>query len=1175
MATNENEIPLKLTVDGKEASKSLADFESQANKSIESIEKSFESFKHLAETLLVAFGFEKLIEGLSDVIGEAAKADQAVRDLAVSFAGTGEFSEQSVEHFKHLADAIEETTTVSDDAVLKGATLAKSFGLSNDQAEKLVKTAVDLAAATGTDLNTAVQQLGATYSGTAGRLGKVTPALKLLSEEQLRNGEAIDILQKKYQGFAEASTQTFSGALTQTGNAFDQILKGLGQVITQNPVVIEAIKELGDVFKQVSKFVQDNQQDITQYISQGLKKLISFLPDAIQAFTFFIAVLDAVVDSLAEIIRVSTALSQIFIEVTKPILDLTEVLTNGLVGGISKVISFVLDLANKIPGVGNALKEVGIDIEGIGNLLDDFGSNRLDAAFTLDTSASDSFKKFAQDSLEQVNQFSQKSKIQLNGFLETVGVGAAGLIPKAEKLVEKFNDLDESLTGVTKGIKNTNKELDNSAEIAKRLEALKGAFDKVKGAIEPLQLEIDKLTLSQNALIDAEFERSAKNLSNAAEELALQGKLNDGNQKLLTQYAELIQTKQALAKEKLSIGDFTIGEFVSAFSAQISNLKATFKSFDIGSFVDSLNEAGDAFSIDSLIEGGKAFATTVEDGFVAAVSKGAEAFSKVTLGELADGIGTAVLSFADSFGTIVSGIISGDFVTQALNVLQAFGNFPSTILGIFQTAGDTFKGIADALPKVIESFVSQVPNIINNIVGSVGTIIDELVKSLPQIGATFANAIGDIFTKIAEKLPDIVNGLIQALEPLIAQIFERVLPALIKALPGVIKALANAIAPILTTIFKALPEIIKDIFAAIPEIVKALADALPGIVVVLAENIGPIVEALVEGLIKAAPDIIIALVDSLLIDGGLERIVKALILAVPRIAEALVVGIVHGLGQAALAIGQAIGRGFVAIGENIGNKIGGDFSNKISGAFKNFISGVQNVFSFGASSIVGAIGSGANQLLSIFQNAIAGIGSSITNGFASQLGNLYSTIVNGFNNIFGALYNTISGAFQGIFGGLFDSIRNGGNAIADAFYKPVQDLKDFLNQFKFPDITGDIGGGGNGNIHIAGIDTGFHFADGGQISQVPTGFPNDSLFAHLQSNELVVNQDLSSKLQRFLDGNSTAKLGDSGDLNAAILTKILAELKQPQQANVSVEINGRVLANAILDLQRNNSRLSA
>jgi hypothetical protein len=66
----------------------------------------------------------------------------------------------------------------------------------------MIRAASELSAMTGQDLSTSVRQLTTTYSGMAGQLGKTIPELKDLTEEELKNGGAVDVIMEKYGGLA-------------------------------------------------------------------------------------------------------------------------------------------------------------------------------------------------------------------------------------------------------------------------------------------------------------------------------------------------------------------------------------------------------------------------------------------------------------------------------------------------------------------------------------------------------------------------------------------------------------------------------------------------------------------------------------------------------------------------------------------------------------------------------------------------------------------------------------------------------------------------------------------------------------------------------------------------------------------------------------------------------------
>jgi hypothetical protein len=112
--------------------------------------------------------------------------------------------------------------------------IAKTFGATNDQAKLVVRTATDLATALGTSLDSAVEQLSGTLNGSIGRLGKVVPELKSLTEEQLRAGEGLRILSERFNGFAQRDAASFGGATAKLKNAVGDLGEEFGFLITKN-----------------------------------------------------------------------------------------------------------------------------------------------------------------------------------------------------------------------------------------------------------------------------------------------------------------------------------------------------------------------------------------------------------------------------------------------------------------------------------------------------------------------------------------------------------------------------------------------------------------------------------------------------------------------------------------------------------------------------------------------------------------------------------------------------------------------------------------------------------------------------------------------------------------------------------------------------------------------------
>ena len=103
------------------------------------------------------------------------------------------------------------------------------------------------------------------------------------------------------------------------------------------------------------------------------------------------------------------------------------------------------------------------------------------------------------------------------------------------------------------------------------------------------------------------------------------------------------------------------------------------------------------------------------------------------------------------------------------------------------------------------------------------------------------------------------------------------------------------------------------------------------------------------------------------------------------------------------------------------------------------------------------------------------------------------------------------------------------------------------------------------------------FKDGGLVKQVPSGYPNDTFPARLSTNELVVDRSTTTKLKKALDLSQSSNPKSDVDMAETndLLKELLAELRRPQQIRSDVKVNQRAFAKIMLDIDRNNMRVTA
>ena len=161
---------------------------------------------------------------------EASKAAKLNLQISASLAATDEAGIDATNAILKYSDALSNLTGIDDDVINGSFLIAKSFGLSADQAKKLTTAAVDLSAATGQDLETSTRLLAQTYDGTIGKAANLGSEFRNLTESQLKNGEAIDLVAEKYSGAAAKALNTYEGQANRLSNALDDLFKAIGRV---------------------------------------------------------------------------------------------------------------------------------------------------------------------------------------------------------------------------------------------------------------------------------------------------------------------------------------------------------------------------------------------------------------------------------------------------------------------------------------------------------------------------------------------------------------------------------------------------------------------------------------------------------------------------------------------------------------------------------------------------------------------------------------------------------------------------------------------------------------------------------------------------------------------------------------------------------------------------------
>ena len=210
------------------------------------------------------FGASGLINGIKSSTDAFAKQELAEKKLRFAAgASTNELIKQ--------AQALQQTTRFGDEAIIGQQAYVKSLGVSTEQTKEIIAASVDLAAAMGISLESAVMNTTKTLSGMQGELGEKLPAaFKELTAEQLKAGDGIVFIREQFRGTAEEETQTLTGALDQMSNAFGDLQERIGERLAP------ALGILADKFKDIIT-IDPSQEAIKE--KQEFEALLGILKD--------------------------------------------------------------------------------------------------------------------------------------------------------------------------------------------------------------------------------------------------------------------------------------------------------------------------------------------------------------------------------------------------------------------------------------------------------------------------------------------------------------------------------------------------------------------------------------------------------------------------------------------------------------------------------------------------------------------------------------------------------------------------------------------------------------------------------------------------------------------------------------------------------------------------------
>ena len=373
------------------------------------------------------------------VISKAIEEENAINGVALALARSGEFSKAALRDVENFAEGLQQQSVFSAEEILNQFALAKAYGATAGQAKLITRASIELAAATGKTLDEASSQVTKTLSGQAGQLAKLSPRIKALTSEQLKNGEAARILIEQYGGTAVGKINTFGGALAQSRNVFEDLLTQVGYLITKNPVVVEGIKSLTEIFVRMAKYLEQNRDAIIDFVNNGIVYLLETAPLVGNSLKFLVNTIAILTKSLS----LATAGFNLVLQAILNFAPI-KILFDGIVAAIGAVVGGLLDLLAvlaELPGVSDTLEAMGFNVQDLSSALDKASDSAYDLVKNVNVDKINEGVEVMNDFAFSVADGADAVKNDLNKAIDA-GVAKAGALAKAVKGIGKRGQVE-------------------------------------------------------------------------------------------------------------------------------------------------------------------------------------------------------------------------------------------------------------------------------------------------------------------------------------------------------------------------------------------------------------------------------------------------------------------------------------------------------------------------------------------------------------------------------------------------------------------------------------------------------------------------------------------------------------------------------------------------------------
>lgn len=183
----------------------------------------FSGFGNAIKGIGATVVLSQVISFVKKSINLYAQQEAAEKRLSVAYG-------KNIDNLVQYASALQSVTAYGDEEIIEAQALISAFVKEEDSIKRATKATLDLAAAKGMDLKTAADLLSKTLGSSTNALSRYGIEVNGAVGSAERLDSAMENLNAKFGGQAEAQLETYTGKVKALGNAWGDVLEKVGKV---------------------------------------------------------------------------------------------------------------------------------------------------------------------------------------------------------------------------------------------------------------------------------------------------------------------------------------------------------------------------------------------------------------------------------------------------------------------------------------------------------------------------------------------------------------------------------------------------------------------------------------------------------------------------------------------------------------------------------------------------------------------------------------------------------------------------------------------------------------------------------------------------------------------------------------------------------------------------------